>query len=452
VDDGALSCGQRRLWDFAQRHPASAHYNVPRSAVFRGPLEPTLLAQALRGVIERHPGLRSAFELEDGEPVARFREPWDVHLDVADARDGGFERYLDAEIETPFDLADDPLLRATLVRVGDDEHVLLVSAHHIVADCWSLGMPFGEAGTPGSRWMAGSFFRELWAIYHALRTGRAAELPPVDWSSLHAIAQQNAWLETDEARAQLDYWLALLDGSPGPLEVPPDFERPAVWDFLGARPRLTLDRDLTARLRALARGHEATLFAVLLAGFDALLQHWTGEDDVLVGTTAANRARWNGDDLIGFFSNNLLLRTDVGGDPSFSELIGRTRETAFAAWSNQELPFERISAARDADGDPSRHPLFQTRFILHQPDDESFCEDGLSLTPMTTGREVAKYDLTLLLADDGQELNGWLEYATSLYRPETVDRMRIALLAFLRAAAAQPERRLSELWRLVDPE
>jgi hypothetical protein len=419
---------------------------------FQGPLDADLLERAIRAVAERHAVLRSQFELRGGSPVVRVRDGADLHLERIDARGSaaGFEACLAEEIGTPFDLARDPLLRARLVRLAEDDHVLLVSAHHIVADCWSLGMPFGVPGQPSRRWMAGVFFRELWAHYQALRSDGEASPGPVVWSFADAVARQSEWLAGDDAKEQLGYWRCALAGSRGPLVVPGDFERPAVWDFRGARPPVRIDRDLAGALRNLTRSHRSTLFATLLACFDATLQRVTGVDDVRIGTTTANRARWDAEDLVGFFSNNVVLRTDLGGDPPFADLLERSRQTVFDAWSNQDLPFEIVAAELEPTADASRHPLFQVRFLLHQPDGESFEREGLALSPIPTGREVAKYDLTLLLADDGEELSGWLEYATSLYAPATALRLCTLFLGFAREAAARPDQRLSEIWRRVE--
>jgi non-ribosomal peptide synthetase component F len=288
------------------------------------------------------------------------------------------------------------------------------------------------------------FFRELWSLYHAFAADQPSPLGERARPFAAVAARQNEWLAGEEAREQLAHWRRTLAGSAA-LEVPSDFPRPPRWDFAGARPRISIDPALTRDLRDLASRCGATLFATLLAAFELLLHRATGCFDVVVGTTLANRFRWDAEDLIGFFSNDLVLRSSLAGDPSFEELVGRVRETAFAAYARQELPFERILGALAVAPDPSRHPLFQVRFLLHELRDRAFSRSGLRLSPVATGREVAKYDLTLLLVDDGEALSGWLEYATSLYSPATIDRMIRELGELARAAVAEPGQRISRI-------
>jgi aspartate racemase len=441
--------GQLRLWRFQRVRPDSPHYNVPRAVRLEGPLDVGFLEESIRRVASRHAILTTVYRGREGRPLQIERGSGEPKLPVVDLRrvadaPDALDRLLADEIGEPFDLEAGPLMRATLVRVADAEHVLLVSAHHIAADCWSMGMPFGDTEDPGGRWLAGVFFRELWSLYHALAEGRPLPLGDRARSFAEVAARQNEWLTSEEAREQLAHWRRTLAGAKA-LEVPPDFPRPPEWDFAGARPRVSLAPALTRGLRDLAGRCGATLFATVLAVFELCLHRATGCEDVVVGTTAANRVRWDAEDLIGFFSNDLVLRTSLAGDPTFEELVGRVRETAFSAYARQELPFERILGALAVAPDPSRHPLFQVRFILHEPRDRAFSRSGLRLVPVVTGREVAKYDLTLLLADDGEALSGWLEYATSLYSPATIDRMVREFGELVRAAVAEPGRRISQI-------
>ena len=345
----------------------------------------------------------------------------------------------------PFALDTGPLLRATLIRTAGEERTLLVSVHHVSADCWSMGMPFGPEDGSARAFMAGVFLRELWEGYHAPDGGRDAARPPPGRQFGDAARRQNAWLAGGEAARQLAFWRELLADRPRATEVPTDLPRPPVWDFRGERLRLGVDPGVTAALRALARAHGTTLFVVLQAAFGALLSRLTGEVDLVTGTTSSNRARWDADDLVGFFSNDLLIRTDLAGAGSFDEVVRRSHAATFASLSHQELPFERLTAALPAETAPDRHPLFQIRFLLHLPTDPPFEADGLSLRPVPIGREVAKYDLTPLLADDGESLAGWLEYATSLYRRETAAAMLERYRTLLAAVAARPDLPMSSI-------
>jgi hypothetical protein len=293
--------------------------------------------------------------------------------------------------------------------------------------------------------MAGIFFRQLWRSYRALIAGREAALPRLPHQFEEIARRQNVWLEGDDAARQLSYWKALLADRPKALEVPLDFTRPPAWDFRGERLRLRIEPDVTTALRALGREHGTTLFVVLQAAFSAFLHGRTGAVDLVTGTTTANRARWGAEDLVGFFSNNLLLRTRLGGDLNFHEIIRRSHAAVFAALSHQELPFERVLEELRIAPAADRHPLFQIRFLLHLPADEPFEADDLRMLPVPIGREVAKYDLTLLLADSGDDLEGWLEYAASLYRRATAVTMLDQFRSLLAAVVSRPDLPLSLL-------
>lgn len=444
-----LTPSQLRLLRFMDDNPCSVHYNVPRKLRLHGRVDPDRLEEAINEVIARHEVLYTGYRIAGGEGVPVVRDAGHIALQRIDASGEAdpaavADRLVAEEISRPFDLGAGPLMRATLIRLRPEEHVLLVSVHHVTADCWSMGMPFGARDGSAGAWMAGVFFRELWRLYcgvpgdDATATAKGRQFGDV-------ARRQNAWLAGPEAARQLAYWQALLADRPRALEIPPDLPRPPVWDFRGERLPLDIAPDLTAALRAFARARQTTLFVVLQAAFAVLLHERTGEEDLITGTTAANRDLWDAGEVVGFFSNNLLLRTDLGGDPDFDEIVRRSRERAFAAFAHQELPFERILESLGIAPEADRHPLFQIRFLLHLPDDAPFRNAVLSMTPEATGREVAKYDLTLLLADTGDGLTGWLEYATSLYRRDTALRLLQRYRALLPILVAHPGQRLSAL-------
>lgn len=441
-----LTLSQVRLLGFMADNPCSAHYNVPRKLRLRGPVDADRLERAINRVAMRHTVLSTGYRLADGSGAPVFREADDIPLrriDLAADADpeGAADRLIAEEIARPFDLDAGPLLRAMLIRVAAAEHLLVVSVHHVTADCWSMGMPFGSGDGSAGAWMAGVFFRQLWDDYHD-----AGSVDPTTPYRFESIARrQNAWLAGPEASRQLAYWQNLLADRPAALVVPPDLPRPAVWDFRGERLPLRVPPGTVDGLRACARRHGTTLFVVLQAAFAVLLNGLTGACDLVTGTTAANRGRWDADELIGFFSNNLLLRTDLAGDPDFDAIVRRSHAGAFAAYANQELPFERILESLGIQPQLDRHPLFQIRCLLHLPTDRPFADGELSMTPEATGREVAKYDLTLLLADGGEWLEGWLEYATSLYHRATAEAILRRYLRLLDTVVAHPGRRLSEL-------
>jgi amino acid adenylation domain-containing protein len=447
-DTGApLTLSQARLLGFMADNPCSAHYNVPRKLRLRGAVDAERLERAINRVAARHTVLATGYRLADGtgEPVWREDERvllWRIDVAAEPDPEAAADRLIAGEIARPFDLDAGPLLRAMLIRLGDAEHILLVSVHHVTADCWSMGMPFGSGDGSAGAWMAGVFFRQLWQAYHDPK----AEVPAGPPFRFETVARrQNAWLASSEAARQLAYWRTLLADRPAALEVMPDLPRPAAWDFRGERLPLRIAPATAEALRAYARGQGTTLFVVLQSAFAVLLHGITGKCDLVTGTTAANRNRWEADELIGFFSNNLLLRTDLSGDPDFTTVVRRSHTAAFAAYAHQELPFEHILESLGMRAEADRHPLFQIRCLLHLPSDRPFADGVLTMTPEATGREVAKYDLTLLLADGGNSLEGWLEYATSLYRRASAEAILAGYLRMLDRAMAHPEWPLSAL-------
>lgn len=442
-----LTLSQARLLGFMADNPCSAHYNVPRKLRLRGEVDADRLERAINRVAARHTVLVTGYRLADGsgQPVWREGEAvplWRIDVTAEPDPEAAADCLIAEEVARPFNLDAGPLLRAQLIRLAPAEHILLVSVHHVTADCWSMGMPFGSGDSSAGAWMAGVFFRQLWEAYREPEAEPPAEPP----HRFEAVARrQNAWLESAEAVRQLAYWRALLADRPAPLEVPPDLPRPAAWDFRGERLPLRVAPATADALRACARGHGTTLFVVLQSVFAVLLHGLTGATDLVTGTTAANRNHWQADELIGFFSNNLLLRTDLSGEPDFGEVVRRNHAAAFAAYAHQELPFERILESLGIRPQADRHPLFQIRCLLHLPTDRPFADGGLTMTPEATGREVAKYDLTLLLADAGDGLTGWLEYATSLYRRATAQAILARYLRLLDSVMAHPERPMSVL-------
>lgn len=446
----ATTPAQERLLGYMEANPCSTHFNVTRRVLLRGVLDANLLEAAIRRIVNHQPVFSTGYRLVDGALQAFRLEEEPTRLQQIDLRHHAdpvvaLERLVEEETARPFPLDTGPLLRATLLRTADAEQTLLVAVHHVSADCWSMGMPFGGQDGASRPWMAGVLFRQLWSVYHSLAAGLEPDLikPPRQFDAVASL--QKSWLAGDEAVRQISFWQELFADRPAPLVLPTDFPRPPAWDFQGERLRFCLDSELSTAARHLAARHETTLFVVLQAAFAALLGGLTGQTDIVTGTTAANRGQWEADDLVGFFSNNLPLRNDLAGNPTFSELIHRCHAAAFAAFSHQELPFEKLLDELQVRPEPDRHPLFQIRFLLHLPGDAPFVSENLTMQPVPIHREVAKYDLTLLLADDGQAIGGWLEYATSLYRRETARTLLDQYLALLKCCANAPDSRLSDL-------
>ncbi len=435
--DLELSFAQERLWFLAELEPDDPTYNIALVRRLTGPLDRDALGKALSALVARHEVLHTVFAAKDGRPVARIRAAEPVALPVtslaalpAAPREAAILREIAAEAHRPFDLATGPLLRARLLEADVDDHVVLLTLHHIVTDAWSQGV----------------LNRELGALYASFVAGVAPTLPglPIQYAD-HAAWQRRA-LEGAESERQLAYWKARLAGAAPSLDLPTDHPRPAVPSHRGDRRAFTLPAELTRALKDLSRREGATLFMTLLAGFEALLHRLTGQSDLLLGTPIANRGRPETEGLIGFFLNTLVLRTDLSGDPPFRELVQRVREASLGAYAHQDMPFERLVQELEPGRDPGRSPLFQVMFTL-QNASEPLALPGLVLQRGTVPNTTAKFDLSLALGESPTVpgLAGSFEFSTDLFDGATIDRMIEHLTVLLTAAAADPTRRLHEL-------
>src|SRR5215467_4306380 len=356
-----LSYAQQRLWFLEQLEPGSPRYNLPLGLRLEGELEVGDLEWALNQVVARHEVLRTVFPSEGGRPRQEVRG--ELRLELEQEAVGGEEelrRRLREEARRSFDLERGPLLRARLLVEGAGRWVLLLTLHHIVADGWSMGVLLGELGE----------------LYGSRREGREAELRQLEVQYADYAVWQREWLEGGELERQLEYWRGRLEGL-RVLELPGDRARPGVQSFGGEVERFLLGRELVEALEELSRRRGVTLYMTLLAGFQALLWRYTGESEVAVGTPVANR-RWREvEGLVGFFVNTLVMRTEVGGEPSFEELLGRVREVALGAYEHQDLPFERLVEELQPERDLARNPLFQVLFQLQDVAPEPLRVPGL---------------------------------------------------------------------------
>ena len=345
-----LSFAQERLWFLDQLSPGTPLYNLPCSLHLKGRIDPAVLEASLNEIVRRHEALRTTFGLIDGRPVQIVAPELRLALRVVALTQGLSEerrheamRRGSAEVQQPFDLQRGPLVRATLLRLDEAEHVLLITMHHIVSDGWSVSV----------------LLRELQSLYEAFSRGRPSPLPELPIQYGDFAVWQREWLAGEVLRDQADYWRRQLAGAPPALDLPADRPRPPVQTFRGSYQALRLPLDLASAVREVTERQGVTLFMVILAAFQLLLARLSGQEDVCVGTPIAGRSRAETEPLIGFFLNNLVLRTDLSGDPTFRELLGRAREVALGAFANQDVPFERLLAELDPPRDPSRTPLFQ---------------------------------------------------------------------------------------------
>jgi amino acid adenylation domain-containing protein len=433
-----LSFPQQRLWFLEQLEPGRPFYHIGVPVRLRGRLDRGALARALSEIVRRHEALRTGFVLVDGEPRQTVRPPFEVEIPLDECagipHDALLER-IRAELEAPFDLERDPLVRARLLRLGDEEHVLAATLHHVISDGWSMGV----------------FIRELTVLYEAFVEGRPSPLPDLPLQYGDFAVWQRGRLGGEVLEKQLAYWREQLRGLPT-IELPTDFPRPPVQSHRGAGLWFRLPAETSARLRALATAEGATLFMLLLAAWQTLLLRYTGQDDLVVGTPIANRTRKEIEPLIGFFVNTLVLRGDLSGDPPFRELLRRVRETTLGAYAHQDLPFERLVEELQPERDLSRNPLFQVLFALQNAPEEHLELAGLKLTWQWVDSTTAKFDLMLWTHEEQGEIVLLLEYATDLFRASTVERMRDHLAALLDGILAAPDAPLSALPLLAPAE
>ncbi|HSL71820.1 MAG TPA: condensation domain-containing protein, partial [Longimicrobiales bacterium] len=439
----ALSFAQQRLWFLDQMEPGSALYNIPAAVRLRGVLNVEALERTLSEVVRRHEVLRTHFAGVDGEPVQVIEPPQEVRLAVTDLsmldeaeRAAETQRLVAEESARPFDLANGPLLRMSLLRLGEAEHVALVTMHHIVSDGWSIGV----------------LVREVAALYTAYVRGEESPLEELPIQYADFAHWQRNWLQGDVLAAQLDYWHDELAGAPAFIDLPIDKPRPPVQTFRGAHHPFQLSVELSAQLRDLSRRHGSTLFMTLLAAFDLLLCRYAGQEQVLVGSPIANRNRSETEGLIGFFVNTLVLRGDVRGNPSFRELLGRVRETALGAYAHQDLPFEKLVEELQPERDMSRSPLFQVMFVLQNAPGEAWVLEGLSLSGVESAGDTAKFELMLGLVEREGRIVGGMEYNRDLYESETIERLVASYERVLQAVVTDAEQRAWEIELLSENE
>ncbi|RKH58629.1 non-ribosomal peptide synthetase, partial [Corallococcus interemptor] len=437
-----LSFAQQRLWFIDQLEPGSSLYNVPTLVRLEGDLDAAALEQSLRDVVQRHEALRTTFEEEAGQPVQRIHASVDVPLNTVDlsasgaaAEEAARHRVLE-EMAKPFDLMRGPLLRALLLRLDARDHVLVVTMHHAVSDGWSVGV----------------LLRELGTLYSALARGQAWTLPPLPVQYADYAAWQRDWLRDETLRREVDYWKQSLGGASPVLELPADRPRPAVRTNAGTTHGFTLPLELSQGLSALAQKEGASLFMVLLAGWQALLSRYSGQQDISVGSPIAGRTRTELEGLIGFFVNTLVLRARVDGDQSFRALLTQVKETVLGAYEHQEVPFEKLVEALQPERSLSHTPLFQTLMSLQNVPMEESKLPGLVLKPMAFEGRTSKFDVSIFFTETPQGLSGAVEYSTDLFEATTVRRMVEHLRVMLEGVVVKPETAVGRLPMLTPAE
>jgi len=438
-----LSFAQQRLWFLDQFEPNSPFYNIPEAVRLHGPVDPAVLERCLNEIVRRHEALRTTFKTVDGKPQQVIAPELYVPFPVVDLtslpkaeREVEARRLAEREAQRPFDLAHGPLLRARLVRLDEDDHVVLLTIHHIIGDDWSTQV----------------LVQEMALLYDAFAHNRPSPLPelPIQYAD-YAHWQRN-WLQGEALEAQLDYWRKQLEGAPPLLELPTVRPRPAVPTYRGDYVTFQLSPELTDGIRTLAQREGATLFMTLLAAFKTLLYRYSGQTDICIGTPVAGRNRAELENLIGFFINTLVLRSDLSGEPSFRDLLKQVRETALSAYAHQDVPFEMLIDALDLEREMSHTPLFQVMFALQNAPVKVRQVSDLTLSSFEAHSGTSKFDMTLFAVEHEDRISGALEFSTELWDRSTIERLLRHFETLLEAIVRDPAEPISRLPLLTEAE
>ena len=432
LKDAPLSFAQERLWFRDRWEPGSPAYNRPVALHLTGPLDVSVLEQALSEIIRRHETLRATFPTKEGRPYRIITPHQPLTIPVVDLnqwpkveRQDRATRLAVEGAQRPFNLASGPLLRTTLLRLDAEEHVLLLVIHHIVFDGWSAQV----------------LLRELAALYTAFSAGEPSPLPELPIQYADFAYWQREQLQGEVLASELAYWEQQLGDNPPALELPTDHPRQAVLTFRGARESLKLPKGLADSLRALSQQEGVTLYMTLLAAYQALLAHHSGQEDIMVCTPVANREQAELETLIGYFNNIIVMRTDLSGDPSFRELLNRVRRVVMGAYDHQRIPFQTLAELPGL----AHTPLSRALFALQNFPSQVPPLQGMATNPFDFDKGATDFELSLFVEQRGNDLTGILEYKTDLFNASTAKRMLDQFFRILEQAVAAPELALSSL-------
>jgi amino acid adenylation domain-containing protein/FkbM family methyltransferase len=431
-----LSFAQQRLWFLHQLEPESSFYHCPATLRLSGPLNVSALQQTFAEIIRRHEVLRTTFPARHGEPMQVIAPSLEFELPLTDLsqiepgkRESVARRLAEEAAEQPFDLAGGPLLRASLLKLGAEEHIVLFTMHHIVSDGWSMGV----------------LIKEVSVLYEAYSRGEASPLRELPIQYADYAVWQREWLQGEVLAEQLNYWREQLRGVPEVLELPTDRVRPAVQNYRGAQQRFSLPAEVSHELKRLSRQQGVTLFMTLLAAWQVLLWRYTGQSEIVVGSPIAGRNSRETENLIGFFVNTLVLRTELRADETFTELLRRVRRVTLEAYAHQDVPFEKLVEELQPERNLSHTPLFQVMLVLQNAPTAELDLGELQLSATEEESQTAKFDLTLALKESDGALRGALNYNTELFEPEIIERLLGHFQQLLTQVAGDPESRLSQL-------
>src|SRR6185436_5624043 len=430
------SFAQQRLWFLDQLEPGNLAYIVPGIFRFDGPLDLAAFTESVNEVIRRHEILRTSFADIEGEPVQVIEEPQRVAVPLIDLtgvrepeRAAEIQRLAEEEAGRAFDLGCAPLLRVTLLKLDEQDHIVLLTMHHIISDGWSMMV----------------VLQEVAALYDAFTQGSDALLEELPIQYADYAVWQREHLQGEVLEQQLAYWKQQLQDAPPVLELPSDRPRPTVRSTGGACISFPLPAEVAEGVRALSRREGTTMFMTLLAAFKVLLHRYSGQQRIVVGTSVAGRNRKELEGLIGFFVNSLVMHTEMSGAPTFREVLARVKETALGAYAHQELPFERLVEEFQADRSLSYTPLFQVFFSLQNAPQASKEMTGLKTQSLGEQTRAAKFDLSLDMREVGETIGGSFEYNTDLFDADTIKRMVGHFQTILKGIVHDPGQLISRL-------
>ncbi len=438
-----LSFSQERLWFLNQLEPESSLYNIPAAIRLTGRLNLTALENSINEIVRRHENLRTKFTVVDGEPVQIIGAATKLPIQIIDLqtiseteRETEALRLATQEAQTPFNLETDLLLRAKLLLLSETDRIILFTMHHIVSDGWSTEI----------------LVRELTTLYTAFDSNQKCHLPELPIQYADFAVWQRQYLQGEVLNKNLDYWKQQLGGELPVLELPADHPRPAIQSYQGATKSFPISASVTAALNHLSQQEGVTLFMTLLAAFKTLLYRYTHQTDILVGSPIANRNRGEIENLIGFFLNTLVLRSNLSGNPTFLDLLQQVREVSLGAYAHQDLPFEKLVEEIQPERHLGRNPLFQVWFALHNQPHQDLQLGDLVLTSLEVESNTSEFDLSLDISIEEEGLTGTIEYSTELFESATIERIAAHFHTLLDGIVAHPETKISELPLLTPAE
>ena len=436
-----LALGQRALWFIERFHPGNCAYNIPLAFRVQGPLSLEALEKSINEIIRRHEVLRTTFVIKDGDPVQIVAPSLKVNIHTVEfemvpegERESELQRTLTREAQLPFNLVRGPLLRVKLFGIHKDDYIFFFNVHHSVFDGWSFKV----------------FASELATLYEAYSTGNAHPLQELVIQYGDYAYWQRRWMQSREMQEHLRYWQQQLSGDLPVLDLSTDKPRPAVQTYRGAKRYLSVPKGLYQGLQRLAKQEGCTLFVTLLTALQILLFRYTQQSDIVIGTPIVNRNRAEFEQLIGYFVNMLVIRTDLSGNPNFRELVIRTRDVTLNAYANKDLPFERLVEELQPERDLSRHPLFQV--VLQVSPRETLVLPNLTVSSFTFESGISPFDFTVHLWESSEGLSGHVEFNTELFELSTIDRMIGHYKTLLQGIIANPQQSISLLPILTQAE